>query len=229
MVTAIKYFGQKEKVSVPLRPPSADPQYASYRETLGFIDGVISVWEDYLDATNPRFQKLFPDIVFQAIPNLIQQPFEASPDFIIRMKAFSVQQKLFLLSTMNMDWKQAWYLDSTNFPEFWADEENWLFPQDLADILICLMQNLGSSYKPNADESGTILEVLTSSRNSYYEDLNKLKDLKSKIPIPNDERLKMWLAFQDLALTGYMEAIELMTDYFTYCQTNASLPAEPFV
>jgi hypothetical protein len=229
MVTAIKYFGQKEKVNVPLTPPGAEPYYADYRTELSYLDGVIEVWEDYLDATNPRFKNLFPNIIFQPIPVLVVQQFEVNMEFISKMKGFSVQQKMFLLSTMNFDWKQVWYLDSTSFPTFWDDEANWLFPQNLADIIISFMQNLGNAYTSSPDDTDKILQVLTNSRNSYYDDLKKLKELRSKISLPNSERLKFWLAFEDLALQSYMDTIELMQDYFIYCRDNNSLPAEPFI
>ena len=218
----IRYLGFKDQLDIP-EESVKDINLENYLLHLSHIDGVFSALEDYFDITNPRIQSLFPKSSFNPLPFIKPTPIVKDEQYLLVFRSFSLAQKMSTLSNFSENLLANWYVDST-FTDPWGDESSWIFEQDLADILISLMQNLGTEYRDSPDDSLKILAVLNGAKISFSDSYNSLKVARIKLDLPDSSIFRYWMSLQDYSFEAYLQAIEYLIDFFTYCDLKKSLP-----
>jgi hypothetical protein len=219
----VRYLGFKDQLDIPASA-AVDPNLDAYIEQLSYLDGTISALEDYFDGTNPRLRNLFPKMVFNPLPVITSTPILKEDQYLLAFKSFSLSQKMNTLSNFSQNLLETWKLDSHAFIDPWSEPKYWLFSQDLADVLISLMQNIGSVYKDSPDDSQMILNVLVGSRSSLQASYKQLLEVRSKLSLDTSGSFKYWLNLQDYSFEAYIQAIEYLIDFFNYCEVKKSIP-----
>jgi hypothetical protein len=219
----VRYLGFKDQLDIPASK-AVDPNLTAYIEQLSYMDGTISAIEDYFDGTNPRLRNLFPKMVFNPLPIVTPTPVLKEDQYLLAFKSFSLSQKMNTLSNFSQNLLETWKLDSGAFIEPWSEAKYWLFPQDLADVLISLMQNIGTVYKDSPDDSDMVLKVLLGSRTSLQASYKQLLVVRSKLSLDTSGSFKYWLNLQDYSFEAYLLAIEYLIDYFNYCAVKKTIP-----
>lgn len=219
----IRYLGFKDQLDIPAGQEE-DPNLVEYRLHLSHLDGVFSALEDYFDATNPRLRNLFPDMLFNPLPIVNQSPILKDEQFLLVFKSAALSHKMEILSNFSSNIKANWEIDSISLESFWADEDYWLFEQDLADILVSSMQNLGKIYMESLEDSKAIKAILVGTRDSFIQSYKSLKTVREKLLVPTDSLFQYWIKLQDYSFDAYIQAMEYLLDFFTYCETKKALP-----
>jgi hypothetical protein len=219
----VRYLGFKDQLDIPVSA-AVDPNLDAYIEQLSYMDGAISALEDYFDGTNHRIRNLFPKMVFNPLPVVTPTPISKEDQYLLVFKSFSLSQKMNTLSNFSQNLLETWKLDSSSFIDPWSEAKYWLFPQDLADVLISLMQNLGKEYRNSPDDSQMILNVLVGCRSSLQASYKQLLEVRSKLSLDTSGSFKYWLNLQDYSFEAYLQAIEYLIDFFNYCEVKKSIP-----
>lgn len=220
----VRYLGFKDQLDIPVAAAS-DPNLDAYIEQLSYLDGTLSALEDYFDGTNPRIRNLFPKMVFNPLPVITPTPIRKEDQYLLVFKSFSLSQKINTVSNFSQNLLETWNLDARAYIDPWSEAKYWLFSQDLADVLISLMQNLGTEYKESPDDSQTILSVLSGARISFQSSYKSLIEIRSKLTLDTSGSFNYWMDLQDYIFQAYLQAIEYLMDFFSYCETKKSIPS----
>lgn len=221
----IKYLGFKDHLNIPTSY-SEDPAISSYRATIADLDGLFCALEDYFDPTNPRLRILFPELSYNPVPKVKSNPVQKSDLFLIMLKTGSIAQKLFTLSNFSQNLLATWYLSSASWKSPWDDEDCWIFEQDLSDVILSFLQNIGSLYFHSEENYQVIQDLISGAKVSLLESRSQLLAIREKIPLEENLDFIFWLKFQDFELDSYFQILEFLGDFLSLCKSSNKVPLD---